>query len=568
MISLLAVRADLRQPGLETNMPRPRARPRRPPGRRPAPGPARCSRCASSTTVRWRREWPAARPGPRGPMRASRRCSTSRISTAPIRNALSARRRPRPRSRAPTFLASSAPKSIRVPALEEAPGGAVPERLASRTLMKPSTSSVTRWESPISATTCSAARCSAVSVGSCRCVWPAGGQARRARGASPSPRRPGRGAALSTCRERLLGPERTRVNSALTRSACVWQREPGAQALIDHSQSSRRVPGPAAIASGSPGLILITSAPGSRAVGHRPVLGLGGLDHQPRDAVGGRRLEQGPHGLGLACPGGAADEHVPVERVRRQDERAGRAQVPVEDLAQLDACAARPAPASSELLRGVTSKSGRSASRTPGTSDSRRPRERGQQLGRAVERRGRDGVAAGSSSAGVPSLVPWLLPGAAADPGAPAPGSERVRQSLRSADAQQQPGDAGRARLVHVPPAAMVIRHGVDPVDRPRCSSAWRSLSRRAWAAVALGKPVGRPLGDPLPEAAISSDSARSSAGVTGFGASTSQPNGPVQLPSSPSSSESPARPGAPPAAQLPARSCHRAHAQRRAGRR
>ena len=87
----------------------------------------------------------------------------------------------------------------------------------------------------------------------------------------------------------------------------------------------------------------------------------------------------------------------------------------------------------------------------------------------------------------------------------------------------------------------MVTRH--NPVDWPRCNSPWRSLSRRAWAARSGNRSA-------VPSAircrsAISSDSARSSAGVTGS-AVTSQPNGPVQLPSSPSSSDSPARPDDP----------------------
>ena len=88
-----------------------------------------------------------------------------------------------------------------------------------------------------------------------------------------------------------------------------------------------------------------------------------------------------------------------------------------------------------------------------------------------------------------------------------------------------------------------------NPVDWPRCNSACRSLRRRAWAARS-----GNRLADPSAircRSPASSDSARSSAAVTGW-AVTSQPNGPVQLPSSPSSSDSPARPDAP-AAPAPA---------------
>ncbi len=87
----------------------------------------------------------------------------------------------------------------------------------------------------------------------------------------------------------------------------------------------------------------------------------------------------------------------------------------------------------------------------------------------------------------------------------------------------------------------MVIRQ--NPVDMPRCNSACRSLSRRPWAARS-----GNRSADPSAircRSPTSSDSARSSAGVTGS-AVTSQPNGPVQLPSSPSSSDSPVRPDAP----------------------
>src|SRR6185312_16518120 len=74
---------------------------------------------------------------------------------------------------------------------------------------------------------------------------------------------------------------------------------------------------------------------------HQPVLGLGRLDHQPRDAAFARGLKQTPDGLRLAGPGRAADEHVPVERIGGDGERTGGHQVPVEDLAEPDAAGRR-----------------------------------------------------------------------------------------------------------------------------------------------------------------------------------------------------------------------------------
>ena len=67
---------------------------------------------------------------------------------------------------------------------------------------------------------------------------------------------------------------------------------------------------------------------------HQPVLGLGRLDGQPRDACAGRRLQQCPHGLGLARSRRPADEHVPVQRGCRQREAPGRDAVTVQHGAQ------------------------------------------------------------------------------------------------------------------------------------------------------------------------------------------------------------------------------------------
>jgi hypothetical protein len=47
---------------------------------------------------------------------------------------------------------------------------------------------------------------------------------------------------------------------------------------------------------------------------HELVLGLSGLDDQPRDSRQRGLLEQAADRLGLAAPGGPAHEHVPVQR--------------------------------------------------------------------------------------------------------------------------------------------------------------------------------------------------------------------------------------------------------------
>ena len=143
------------------------------------------------------------------------------------------------------------------------------------------------------------------------------------------------------------------------------------------------------------------------------------------------------------------------------------------------------------------------------------------------------------------------------EPGPTGAGLSAYGSPLRSADAHSSPAILA-ALGPSVPPATIVIRQ--NPVDWPHCSSACRSLSRRAWAARS-----GNRSADPSAircRSPTSSDSARSSAAVTGS-AVTSQPNGPVQLPSSPSSIDSPDRPGAPAAPTPPAPTCSPGSASR-----
>ena len=97
--------------------------------------------------------------------------------------------------------------------------------------------------------------------------------------------------------------------------------------------------------------------------GHRGVLGLGGLDGQPRDARLRELLQQVPDRLRLARAGRAGDERVPVQRRQRHPERADRAVLAVEDRARAISLARRAASASL-----VTSKNPASSTRTPGTS--------------------------------------------------------------------------------------------------------------------------------------------------------------------------------------------------------
>ncbi len=178
------------------------------------------------------------------------------------------------------------------------------------------------------------------------------------------------------------------MNSALTRSACVCSGNvPPAPSAAGSSGLS-----PAAIASGSPGLILITSVPGSRLAISRYSALAGSTTSHGMPLPGGG-LEQAPDGLRLARPGRAADEHVPVERVGGDGERPRGHQVPVEDLAELDGFAW--VPGASPGRSGVTSKSGRSAKRTPGTSASGGRASAASSVGRPVERRGGNAVTAG-----------------------------------------------------------------------------------------------------------------------------------------------------------------------------
>ena len=121
--------------------------------------------------------------------------------------------------------------------------------------------------------------------------------------------------------------------------------------------------------------------------GHQPVLGLGRLHHQPRDPRPGGGLEQGAHRLRLAGPGGAADEHVPVHRVERQQQRPGGPTAAVQYLTQRD----RVPPGRGGLLGDVE------------VGGQRQPYPRDLALGRAGQRRDQLG-------AGVPGVARRRVP--------------------------------------------------------------------------------------------------------------------------------------------------------------
>ena len=132
-------------------------------------------------------------------------------------------------------------------------------------------------------------------------------------------------------RERLLGPERgdeQRPDQVRVR----LQRKPvtaGVRGGFERVQPGRdrvRLAGPDPDDLGA-----------WQPAGHQPVLGLGGLDDEPRDVPPCGGLEQGPDGLRLARARRAAHEHVPVERVPRQCERSGGHHVAIEHLAERDA---------------------------------------------------------------------------------------------------------------------------------------------------------------------------------------------------------------------------------------
>ena len=119
----------------------------------------------------------------------------------------------------------------------------------------------------------------------------------------------------------------------------------------------------------------------------------------------------------------------------------------------------------------------------------RRPGQRGQELGRPVERRGRHGVTA------------RLERGARRRAGARRPAADgrraqRVRQPAQVGRRAQQPGDPGRARPV---PAA---RHDRDPPEPGRQAALQLGVPFLEPSRLGrpLREPVGRPLGDPLPQ--------------------------------------------------------------------
>ncbi len=136
-------------------------------------------------------------------------------------------------------------------------------------------------------------------------------------------------------------------------------------------------------------------------------------------------------------------------------------------------------PLPSTGVSGVTSKSGLSAKRTPGTSALRRPDERGEQLGGAVEGRGGDAVA---PPAGSPRL-------ARAGAGLSAYGSPLGRWPRRTArrPARRWPHRRRPPRRDPPEPAGLPAQQLIVPLlEAPRLDGPLR-------------KPVRLPFGDALP---------------------------------------------------------------------
>ena len=173
---------------------------------------------------------------------------------------------------------------------------------------------------------------------------------------------------------------------------------------------------------------------------------------------------------------------------------------------------------------GVTSKSGRRARRIPGTSWS-------------------GGLASAASSSVDPQNGEA---GVVSPPGRPACSSGRPSGGTglsaygspsSPADAQNSPATRAALAASH-PPASTRMRQ--KPVDDPRSTSACRSLSRSASTARSGNRSAAPSASRCRRPASAASD--RRSAGCSGS-AMTIQPNGPLQLPSSPSSSDSVACP-------------------------
>ena len=173
---------------------------------------------------------------------------------------------------------------------------------------------------------------------------------------------------------------------------------------------------------------------------------------------------------------------------------------------------------------GVTSKSGRRARRIPGTSWSG-----------GLARAASSSVDPQNGDAGVaspPGMSAWSSSRSSGAAGLSAYGSPSS-----PADAQNSPATRAALAASH-PPASTRMRQ--KPVDAPRSASACRSLSRSASTARSGNRSAAPSASRCLRPTSAASD--RSSAGRSGS-AMTIQPNGPLQLPSSPSSSDSVACP-------------------------
>jgi hypothetical protein len=304
------------------------------------------------------------------------------------------------------------------------------------------------------------------------------------------------------------------VNSALTRSAWVCSGNRAPSAATAGSSGLR----PAATASGSPGRIRITCAPGTR------------LAISRYSALAGSTTS---HGIFRSAAASSSARTVcdfpppvaPQTSACRFSDSSGSANTPA---------GARPRsrirpiskPRTGAGSSGVTSNSGRSASRTPGISASG---------GRASAASSPVEAQNGDDSVASP-------PGPCEPPGGTGAGVSRYGSPPRSAEAHSSPATRA-APASSAPPAQTATRH--RPSDSPRCSSACRSASRRASAACPGNRPA-------VPSAARRRDPASSASAWmparSSGSAITSQPNGPAQLPSSASSSPGPGRPAAPPA--------------------
>ena len=109
--------------------------------------------------------------------------------------------------------------------------------------------------------------------------------------------------------ERLVGLERGQ-EQALSQVRVRLQREPAAVGPGRGLQRVEARRGLAGFARPDPDHLGVAGQPGGQALA---VLGLGRLDHQPRDPGPGSLLQQVPDRLGLARAGCPADERVPVQ---------------------------------------------------------------------------------------------------------------------------------------------------------------------------------------------------------------------------------------------------------------